>query len=86
MRKFEDLVIWKESRLIVKEIYGLMSRTKDYGLKDQIQRASISVMNNISEGSESEDGSAKRVSVASEGVACLIRFGFIGSLFLKKRL
>ena len=53
MRKFEDLVIWKESRLIVKEIYGLMSRTKDYGLKDQIQRASISVMNNISEGSES---------------------------------
>jgi four helix bundle protein len=53
MRKFEDLVIWKESREMVKEIYNLMTKTKDYGFKDQIQRASVSVMNNISEGSES---------------------------------
>jgi len=53
MRKFEDLVIWQESRVLVKEIYNLMIRTKDFGFKDQIQRASISIMNNISEGSES---------------------------------
>ena len=51
-RSFEDLRIWKESRLLVNEIYDAMRGIKDYSFKDQIQRAAISVMNNISEGFE----------------------------------
>lgn len=50
---FEDLECWKESRALVKEIYSITNRlpfSKDFGLKDQIQRASVSVMTNISEG------------------------------------
>ena len=53
MRQFEDLEIWKNARIIVNEISKLMQNYKDYGFKDQIQRASVSVMNNISEGAES---------------------------------
>jgi four helix bundle protein len=53
MRKFEDLVIWQESRVLVVDIYNMMRSLKDYGFKDQIQRATVSIMNNISEGSES---------------------------------
>lgn len=53
MRNFESLIVWKESRLLVRDVYILMKNCKDYSLKDQIQRASVSIMNNIAEGSES---------------------------------
>ncbi len=50
IEKFEDIDAWKESRLLVKSIYGAMENTRDYGFRDQIQRASISIMSNIAEG------------------------------------
>ena len=52
---FEDLQVWKDSRILVKSIYRLTSEgifNKDFGLKEQIQRASMSIMNNIAEGFE----------------------------------
>lgn len=55
VKRFEDLQVWQDSRSFVKSIYELTSSTKfskDYGLRDQIQRASVSIMNNISEGFE----------------------------------
>src|SRR3989338_1250828 len=55
IEKFEDLYCWKESRVLVKMIYQLTrssSFSKDFGLKDQIQRASVSVMSNVAEGFE----------------------------------
>lgn len=55
IQKFEDLNIWKDSLELTKEIYGLTSIgkfAKDYGLKDQIQRAMVSVSSNIVEGFE----------------------------------
>ena len=53
MSKFETLRIWQESRQIVNEIYSIFSEHKDFSFKDQIQRAAVSIMNNIAEGSES---------------------------------
>ncbi|MEA4975133.1 MAG: four helix bundle protein [Paludibacter sp.] len=53
MKDFENLNVWKESRQLVKDVYILMKNCKDYSLKDQIQRASVSVINNIAEGAES---------------------------------
>ena len=50
IQKFEDIESWKEARLLVQEIYKNCSNIKDYGFKDQIQRAAISVMSNIAEG------------------------------------
>lgn len=54
-KSFEDLKVWQDSRIFVKSIYELTSLEKfkkDFGLKDQIQRASVSIMNNIAEGFE----------------------------------
>lgn len=50
--KFEDLDIWRESRRLNKLIYSSIEDCRDYSFRDQIRRASLSVMNNISEGFE----------------------------------
>ncbi len=54
--RFEDLRIWQEARLQVSAIYrSMMHGTaghSDLGFRTQLQRASISVMNNIAEGFE----------------------------------
>lgn len=52
INRFEDLKIWQESRLLIMVIYKQMNGVRDYGFKDQIQCASISIMNNIAEGFE----------------------------------
>ncbi len=49
---FEDLRIWQEARQLVKQIYVDFRHNRDYGFKDQIQRAGVSIMNNIAEGFE----------------------------------
>jgi four helix bundle protein len=54
-KTFEDMKVWQDSRDFVKSIYELTASNnfaKDYGLKDQIQRAAVSIMNNIAEGFE----------------------------------
>ncbi len=53
MRNFEELRVWQDSRELVNDIYKLTATFNDYGFKDQIQRASVSIINNIAEGSES---------------------------------
>lgn len=54
-RRFEDLWIWQQARSLVKEIYEDFNTgfgSKDFGFRDQIQRAGISIMNNTAEGFE----------------------------------
>ena len=50
--RFEDLEIWKESRRLNVLIYSSLENCRDYSFRDQMRRASLSVMNNISEGFE----------------------------------
>ncbi len=50
--KFEDLIAWKKAGILTTNLYSCFSNCKDYSFKDQIQRAGISIMNNISEGFE----------------------------------
>jgi four helix bundle protein len=55
VRSFEDLEVWKRARLFSNRIYELTqegSFVKDYSLKDQINKSSGSVMDNIAEGFE----------------------------------
>ena len=55
--KFEDLIAWQEARLLVKMVYKMTvdgAFAKDFGMRDQIQRASVSVMTNIAEGFDCE--------------------------------
>ncbi len=49
---FEEIQSWQKSRELVLLIYRLFKTSKDYSFKEQIQRASISIMNNIAEGFE----------------------------------
>ena len=60
VEKFEDLIAWKKAREMTKEIYqftGDGDFSRDFGLRDQIRRASVSIMSNLAEGFER--GSAK---------------------------
>jgi len=50
MKSFEELRIWQEARIFTNQIYDFTENLKVFGFKDQIQRASVSIMNNIAEG------------------------------------
>lgn len=53
IEKFEDIEAWQKARELTREIYRVTNRgafTKDFGLRDQIRRASASIMSNIAEG------------------------------------
>jgi four helix bundle protein len=50
INNFEDLEIWKTSRLIVKNVYSDFLNLRNFSFKDQICRAVILIINNISEG------------------------------------
>jgi len=52
IEKFEDILSWQKSKDLTILIYKNISACKDFGFKDQLQRASVSVMNNIAEGFE----------------------------------
>ena len=53
VERFEDLIAWQRARELTKQIYlisGTGDFAKDWGLRDQIRRASVSVMSNVAEG------------------------------------
>lgn len=57
IKKFEEIIAWQEARKLVSSIYRLTNAgplAKDYGLRDQLQRAAVSVMTNIAEGFDCE--------------------------------
>jgi four helix bundle protein len=57
IQKFEDLIAWQHARKLTFLIYKTTSQgnfSKDFGLKDQIRRAAVSIMSNIAEGYERE--------------------------------
>ena|SRR5208282_4613966 len=53
--RFEEIESWKKARVLTNEIYQVTSLggfARDFGLRDQIRRASVSAMSNIAEGFE----------------------------------
>lgn len=52
VEKFEDIVAWQKAGEMAVLIYGLFEKNTDFGFRDQIRRASVSIMNNIGEGFE----------------------------------
>jgi four helix bundle protein len=55
IERFEDLIAWQKARALTVSIYDVTRQSaffKDYGLCNQIQRASVSIMSNIAEGFE----------------------------------
>ena len=73
-KRFEDLDAWQKSRELVNLVYDMTQNgplSKDYGLRDQIQRAAVSIMSNIAEGFDRSHKAEKlqfyRVARASAG-------------------
>ena len=55
IKDFRELKCWQEARAIAKDVYCVVRRgdcAKDFGLRDQIQRAAVSIGSNIAEGFE----------------------------------
>lgn len=53
VERFEDLIAWQKARELTKLVYSVSGSggfAKDWGLKDQIRRASVSIMSNVAEG------------------------------------
>lgn len=56
-QSFEEMDIWQSARKIANTVYDLSDSgrfSKDFGLRDQMRRASISILSNIAEGFESQ--------------------------------
>ncbi|MBT7007074.1 four helix bundle protein [Candidatus Falkowbacteria bacterium] len=52
VEKFEDLITWQKSKSLYLGIYKKFKDSREFYFKDQICRASLSIMNNIAEGFE----------------------------------
>lgn len=58
---FEDLIAWQKAKCLVLSVYEITNSgafAKDFGLKDQCRRASVSVVSNIAEGFERKGNKA----------------------------
>jgi four helix bundle protein len=81
---FEKLVVWQKSRELVKYVFSVTKGLSDRDFKSQLQRATLSIMNNIAEGHES--GSAKsfgRYLKIAKGSSGEVRSLFYAGLDLK---
>jgi len=57
IKRFEDIDVWKEARILVNMIYDLTNKVLfrgDFGLREQIQKAAVSCMSNVAEGFDSD--------------------------------
>ena len=54
-RRFEDLIAWQKARELARRVYEVTGKgafSRDFGLRDQMRRSSVSIMANIAEGFE----------------------------------
>ncbi|MBN8823348.1 MULTISPECIES: four helix bundle protein [unclassified Spirosoma] len=52
IEQFEDLIVWKEGLRLAIDVYKSLAECKDFSLRDQMRRCSVSVPSNIAEGFE----------------------------------
>lgn len=51
-RRFEDLIAWQKAQELTKKVYEVTRNghfARDFGLRDQVRRSSVSIMANIAE-------------------------------------
>ena len=52
IERFEDIIAWQKARVLTIAVYKTFEKSHDFRYKDQIESASVSIMNNIAEGFE----------------------------------
>jgi len=51
-RSFEELEVWKRSCQLAVEVYLALKNCREFGLRDQMNKAAVSIPSNIAEGAE----------------------------------
>jgi four helix bundle protein len=83
IQKFEDIIAWQKGQDFAVEIYSAFRDLRDFGFKDQICRAVVSISNNIAEGFDrSSDADFSRFLYISIGSGSEVR----SMLYLAVRL
>ena len=68
IKRFEDLIVWQKDIDLTVDIYASLEKVNDFGFKNQIQRASLSISNNLAEGFErGSDRDFKRFLFIAQG-------------------
>ncbi len=70
---FENLDVWKRACALTVRLYELLRESRDFGLKDQMQRAAVSIASNVAEGSERGGRDFVRYLTIARGSAAELR-------------
>ncbi len=85
IEKFEDIQAWQKAKELTKMVYFAFAQTTDFGFRDQIQRAAVSIMNNIAERFERQsDNEFKYFFNISKGSCGEVRSMLVLALELNK--
>jgi four helix bundle protein len=83
IKRFEDIIAWRKGQDLAVSVYAIFGGLRDFGFKDQICRAVVSVSNNIAEGFErGSDADFRRFLVVAKGSASEVK----SMLYLAERL
>lgn len=72
-QSFEDLEVWKRGCQLAVRIYEVLGECRDYGIRDQMQRAAVSIPSNIAEGYERRGREFLRFLTIARGSASELR-------------
>lgn len=72
-QSFEDLEVWKRGCRLAVAVYESLEKARDFGLRDQMQRAAVSIPSNISEGYERSNKDFVRYLMIAKGSAAELR-------------
>jgi four helix bundle protein len=70
---FENLEVWKRGCSLAVYVYESLAQTRDFGMRDQMQRAAVSIPSNIAEGYERTDKEFARFLSIAKGSAAELR-------------
>ena len=72
-QSIEELDVWKRACQLAVHVYELLRETRDYALKDQMQRSAVSIASNIAEGAERGGKDFVRFLTIARGSAAELR-------------
>ena len=72
-RSFEDLDVWKRACVLAVRVYEVLRESREFALRDQMQRAAVSIASNIAEGHERSRKDFSRFLTIARGSSAELR-------------